>query len=127
MMRLIRNYFFWSYERGSIHYDIMVTAILLFIFLGPRFIDFKDKPVTTVPLRSSEVLVKGSSTASNGDVLFTYEIRADDLGAASTDLERRAALMRVIEPIAGEVSLDAYQPVTDAHGHIIAYDATVRR
>lgn len=127
-MKLFRNYFFWAYERGSFHYDVMVTAILLFLFIGPRFIDFKDKPVTNVPLRSSEVLVKGNSKASNGDVLFTYEIRADDLGTASTDAERRAAVMRVIEPIAGEVSLEASPtPVVDTKGNIVAYDAVVRR
>ena len=38
----------------------MVTLILLFIFVAPRFIDFKDKPVETVALQSSEVLVKTS-------------------------------------------------------------------
>src|SRR3978361_478738 len=101
-MKLLSSYFFWSYERGSIQYDVMVTAILLFIFVAPRFIDFKDKPVTSVPLRSSEVLVKSSNA---GGHVFTYEVRTDDLGDATTDAEIKAALLRVIEPIAGEVSL----------------------
>jgi hypothetical protein len=124
MMRLLRSYFFWSYERGSIQYDFMVTAILLFIFVAPRFIDFKDKPITSVPLRSSEVLVKSSN--ANGHV-FTYEVRTDDLGDEATDNDLRAALLRVIEPISGEVSLEGYQPVVDAKGKVVAYDATVRR
>ena len=34
--RTIRGYILWSYERGSLHYDIMVTLILLFIFVSPR-------------------------------------------------------------------------------------------
>jgi hypothetical protein len=120
-MKTIRNYIFWAYERGSLHYDVMVTAILLFIFVGPRFIDFKDKPVT-VPLHSSEVLVRSASA----NAVFTYEIRADDLGPVTTDADRRAALLRIIEPIAGEVTLESYAPVVDAHGHTIAFDATVR-
>ncbi len=124
-MRILRNYVFWSYERGSFHYDIMVTAILLFIFVAPRFVDFKDKPVRTVPLHASEVLVK-SHGAANGDLLLTYEVRADDLGDASTNDERRAALLRLIEPISGDVTLESYQPVLDSHGKVIAYDATVR-
>jgi hypothetical protein len=123
MMRLLRNYFFWSYERGSIHYDIMVTAILIFVFVGPRFIDFKDKPVASVPLRSREVLVK--STGAKGDI-FTYEVRADDLGGASTEDEIRAALLRIIEPISGDVALEGYQPVLDTRGKVVAYEATVR-
>jgi len=52
-MKLLRSYLFWTYERGSFHYDVMVTLILLFLFLAPRFIDFKDKPVETVALQSS--------------------------------------------------------------------------
>jgi len=55
----------------------MVTAIILFVLVGPRFIDFKDTPVKTVPLHSSEVLVKSSRTA-DGRASFVYEVRADD-------------------------------------------------
>ncbi len=123
-MKLLGSYFFWAYERGSIQYDVMVTAILLFIFVTPRFVDFKDKPVTSVPIRSSEVLVKSSS--ANGH-MFTYEVRVEDLGGASSDADIRAALLRIIEPIAGEVSLGHYQPVLDAKGNVVAYTATVRR
>ena len=126
MIRLLRNYFFWSYERGSLHYDIMVTAIILFVLVGPHFIDFNDKPVETVALHASEVLVKeaGSSGQSSR---FMYQIRADEMGAAATDDERRAAILRVIEPISGEVSLERYEPVYDTQGKLIAYDAWVLR
>ncbi|HUX46003.1 MAG TPA: hypothetical protein VMV57_14740, partial [Terracidiphilus sp.] len=44
MKRILKSYFYWTYKRGSFHYDIMVTLILLFIFLTPRFWDFGDKP-----------------------------------------------------------------------------------
>ena len=30
--RTIRGYILWQYERGTLHYDIMVTLILIFIF-----------------------------------------------------------------------------------------------
>jgi hypothetical protein len=126
MTRLIRSYFFWSYERGSFHYDVMVTAILLFVFVSPHFIDFKDKPVTTVPLHGSEVLVKEAS-GNNNEARFVYEVRAEDLDGASTDVEIRRALLSVIEPISGEVKLEQYKPVPDTKGKIVAYDATVLR
>lgn len=122
MMRLLSSYFFWSYERGSVQYDVMVTAILLFVFVGPRFIDFKDKPVATPPIRSSEVLVKGGSDGN-----FIYEVRAEDLGNASTDAERSVALRRIVESISDTATFESYQPVVDTHGKIIAYDARVRR
>jgi hypothetical protein len=125
-VKTLRNFIFWSYERGSIQFDIMVTLIILFIFVAPRFIDFHDKPVNPVPLRSSEILVKEAGTVGN-DARFIYEIRAEDLHGATTDDEINAALLRLIEPLSGAVTIENYKPVTDAHGKIIAYDATVLR
>jgi hypothetical protein len=122
MMRLLSSYFFWSYERGSVQYDVMVTAILLFVFVAPRFIDFKDKPVSVPPITSSEVLVK---SGSDGNLI--YEVRAEDLGNASTDAERSAALSRIVESISDDATLTSYQPVVDTKGKIVAYDAKVRR
>ncbi|WP_433965550.1 hypothetical protein [Tunturiibacter gelidiferens] len=104
----------------------MVTAILVFMFVSPHLIDFKDKPVETVALHASEVLVREAGT-SGGSSRFIYQVRADDMSGASNDLERRTAILRVIEPISGEVSLERYEPVHDAQGKIIAYNAWVLR
>lgn len=130
MLKTLRSYFWWTYERGSFHYDVMVTLILLFLFLGPRFIDFKDRPVETVALQSSEVLVKEAGT--QGDTSrFMYQIRADDVQKTvdgdTSDPALRSAILRVIEPIAGEVTLERYEPVRDAQGRIIAYNAWITR
>ena len=126
MFKMIRNYIFWSYERGSFHYDVMVTAILIFMFVSPQFINYNDKPVETVALHATEVLVKEAGT-SGASSRFMYQIRADDLGGAQTEDERRAAILRVIEPISGEVSLQKYEPVYDAQHKVIAYNAWVLR
>jgi hypothetical protein len=127
MFKLIRSYIFWSYERGSVHYDIMVTAILVFMFVSPHFIDYNDKPVETVALHASEVLVKEAGRSPTGSSRFMYQVRADDMGAAKTDAELQAAILRVIEPISGEVTLERYEPVRDAQGKIVAYNAWVLR
>jgi hypothetical protein len=127
MFKLIRSYIFWSYERGSFHYDIMVTAILVFMFVSPHFINYNDKPVETVALHSSEVLVKEAGSTSSGSSRFMYQIRADDIGAAKTDTELQIAILRVIEPISGEVTLERFEPVRDAQGKIVAYNAWVLR
>jgi hypothetical protein len=126
MFKLINSYIFWAYERGSVQYDIMVSAILLFMFVSPHIINYKDKPVETVALHASEVLVREAGTA-DGSSRFIYQIRAEDMGPAATDAERRAAILRVIEPISGEVSLDHYEPVRDVQGKVIAYNAWVLR
>lgn len=130
MTRLLRSYLFWTYERGSVHYDVMVSLILVFLFVSPRFIDYGDKPVQTVPLRASEVLVKeaGSSGLQHQ---FIYEIRATEThgypNPGQSEADRRAAILRVVEPISGEVTLDHYEPVLDAKSKTVAYDAYVLR
>jgi len=129
MGKLLRSYFFWTYERGSFHYDVMVTLILLFMFVSPHFIDYKDRPVETVALRASEVLVKEAGT-SDGNARFIFQIRADEQGGpqvGQTDEERRAAILRVVEPISGAVTLERYEPVLDARGQVVAYNAWVVR
>jgi hypothetical protein len=126
-MKLLRSYFFWTYERGSFHYDVMVTLILLFLFVTPRFVDFKDRPVKDVPLQHSEVLVK-TQGQSNDEAHFIYEIRVDDMHGAKTDAEIKAAILNIVEPIAGgDVTLEKYAPVVDTKGHVVAYEATVLR
>ena len=129
MRSVLSRYIWWTEERGSIHYDVMVTLILLFLFLGPRFIDFKDRPVETVALQSSEVLVKEAGR-SGESARFMYQIRADMRGGpqpSQTEDERQHAILRVVEPISGEVTLERYEPVYDSHHSIVAYDAWVLR
>src|SRR5580765_8994140 len=54
--RTIRSYILWQHERGTLHYDIMVTLILIFIFFSPRVINFNDKPISRDP-HPTEVVV----------------------------------------------------------------------
>lgn len=129
MLKLLRSYIWWTYERGSVHYDVMVTLILIFLFAAPRFIDFKDRPVETVALHASEVLVKEAGSSGENS-RFIFQIRADQEGgpqAKQTEYERQAAILRVVEPISGEVTLERYEPVLDSHGQIVAYNAWVIR
>jgi hypothetical protein len=118
--RTIRDYLFWSYERGTIQYDVMVTLILLFVFLSPRLINFKDKPVERNP-QSTGVVV--TSDGQNG-LVYQIEGRAvpskDDAGI-------RAELRSIIEPVSGEVSISKYEVVRDHSGHILSFKVWVRR
>jgi hypothetical protein len=126
---ILSNYFWWTYERGSIQFDIMVTLILLFLFVSPHFIDFKDRPVETVALNSSEVLVKEAGNI-DGNPRFMYQIRADEQGGpqvSQTDAERNVAIRRVIEPISGAITIVRVEPVLDSHQKIVAYNAWVVR
>jgi hypothetical protein len=118
--RTIRGYILWSYERGSLHYDVMVTLILLFVFLSPRFINYKDKPVERNPHPTGLVLIPDEKGG------FIYQIPASAVNtAAGRDV--REQLQRIIEPISGEVTVSRYEEVRDASGHTQSYKVWVEK
>ncbi len=128
--RTIKSFVLWSHERGTIQYDVMVTLILVFVFFSPRFINFNDRPVER-NLRASDVIV--SPDGSGG---FVYQIQgnavqsgADQRVASqnSDDPAVRAQLLRIIEPISGEISIKNYEVVTDKKGRALSYRVWVQR
>src|ERR1041385_1168634 len=70
--RTLKGYVFWTYARGSFHYDVMVTLILAFIFIAPHYIDFKDKP--SIPERHPTGIV----ASADGK---TYQVDASAVDA----------------------------------------------
>jgi len=115
----VKSYIWWTYGRGSVHYDVMVTIILLFIFLTPRSV-FRDKPAERRP-HQSEVVVQPDG--HNG---FIYEVDASAVGSSNAD-SVRDDLLRVIEPIAGEVEIASYEAVKDSKGRVTMYKVRVQR
>ncbi len=80
--------------------------------------------MTTVATHQSEVLVREAGRAG-GSARFIFQIRAEDMPGAVTDAEKRAAILRMVEPISGEVTVDRYEPLLDKNGRVIAYNAWV--
>jgi hypothetical protein len=120
-MGILKKYLFWTYDRGSFHYDVMVTLILAFIFLSPRFINFGDKPAERLP-------AQGEVSVQNGPGLsLIYEVNAKSLDTQDGPAELRASILRVIEPISGGVAVDKTEPVKDPNGKLVAYRVWVRR
>jgi hypothetical protein len=118
--RTIRSYILWSYERGTIQYDVMVTLILLFVFLSPLWIDFNDKPIERNPHPTGVVVLPD---AGGG---FIYEIQA----AAAPGKDPAAVqdeLLHIIEPIAGEVSISKVEAVRDKSGRVLTYKVWIER
>lgn len=118
--RTIRGYILWSYERGSLHYDVMVTLILLFVFLSPYWINFKDKPIERVPHQTGVVI------QPDGKGGFIYQIEASAL-MAKNDADLREQMLAIIEPITGAAAISKYEPVKDGAGHIQSYRVWVEK
>jgi hypothetical protein len=111
--RTIRGYILWSYERGTIQYDVMVTLILLFVFLSPRYVNFNDKPIERNPHPTGVVVFPDGAA-------FIYQIEGSAVQGEG-DANIRAQLLRIIEPISGEVTITRYEIIRDRKGHVLSY------
>ena len=118
--RTIRGYILWQYERGTLHYDIMVTLILIFVLASPRVIEFNDKPIGRNP-HPTDVEV---TTDTQGQLL--YQVGASAISPGD-DHAVREQLLRIIEPISGAVSIISYETVKDRKGQVQSYKVLVKR
>jgi hypothetical protein len=122
MGRLLKSYFFWTYSRGSFHYDVMVTLILAFIFITPQFWNYGDKRSSANYFPSKLVV---QSDGANG---FVFEVKSEDVKAVGKNLQLRTALRRVIEPlVGGSVQIERYELVADANGTTTGYRVWAHR
>jgi hypothetical protein len=116
MNKILRSYFYWTYPRGNVHYDVMVTLILLFIFVTPQLWDYGDKP-SRVPGPSHPIQV-----ASDGSRALLVTVSAVDVNApaGASDSEMRGILRKAIEPVTGDaVSVLRWETATDPQGNKI--------
>src|ERR1700693_2295693 len=103
--RTIRGYILWQYERGTLHYDIMVTLVLIFILFSPRVINFNDKPIARNP-HPTEVVV---TTDAEGRLV--YQVAAPAVSPGD-EISVRDQLLHIIEPISGAVSIVSYETIS---------------
>jgi hypothetical protein len=118
--RTIRGYILWQYERGTLHYDIMVTLILIFIFVSPRVINFNDKPIARDP-HPTDVVVSADVQGH-----LRYQVSATAV-TPGDDAAVREQLLHILEPISGAVSILSYETVYDPKGKLQGYKVLARR
>lgn len=113
--QLFKSYFYWTYPRGSFHYDVMVTLILLFIFVSPHFWDFSDKPNSTAGL-AQPIQVVGNDGVG---IILTVQDSGVNMPAGASDRTARKALRQAIEPVTGDsVFIERWETFTDPQGKL---------
>ncbi len=112
--QILSSYFYWTYSRGSFHYDIMVTLILLFIFLTPHLWDYGAKPpLVAGPLHPLQVVGAGRG------VIITMQASDVGIPAGASDDEVKKTLRKAIEPVMGDsVFVERWETATDAQGNL---------
>jgi translation initiation factor IF-1 len=116
MSKILKSYFYWTYPRGCIHYDIMVTLILLFIFVTPHFWNFGDKPSPSGgPLHLIQII----GTGGRGFIVTVQAADVDlDLKTTASNMAIKKALRKAIEPVTGDaVAVEYWETKQDAQGN----------
>lgn len=111
--RTLKSYVWWTHERGSVHYDVMVTLILAFIFLTPHFFNYGDRPKADWPANEIRASVDPA-----GGMIYQIPVAmlpAGDNPPTNQDLEN------AIIPISGAVIVGQKQPVREVGGAIVAW------
>jgi hypothetical protein len=112
--QVLLSYFYWTYKRGSFHYDVMVTLILLFIFVTPHLWDFGAKP-STFAGSSHPLQVVGSGRG----VVITVQASDVTVPSGASYREVKKALRKAIEPVTGDdVFVERWETVTDPQGNV---------
>jgi hypothetical protein len=115
MNKLLKSYFYWTYPRGSFHYDVLVTLILLFIGVTPHLWSYGDRPSNAAgPPHPIQIIGDGGR-----GLIITVQAVDVDLNLKTTDstLAIKKALRKAIEPVTGDaVSVTRWETVQDAQG-----------
>lgn len=115
IIQIVKSYFYWTFPRGSFHYDVFVTLILLFIFVTPHLWDYGAKP----PLKAGPphpVEVAGDGRY----VVVTVQSADVHIPANASNGEVKKALRQAVEPVMGDsVFVEKWQTGTDAHGNLV--------
>lgn len=112
--QVLKSYFYWTYSRGSFHYDVMVTLILAFIFVTPLLWDYGDKPVSTAKITQPVVVI------GDGGRGLIVELRASDVNvpAASPDPVIKNALKHAMQPVLGDsMFVERWELIRDENGN----------
>lgn len=119
MLRILKSYFFWTYERGSFHYDVMVTLILAFIFITPFLWNYGDRPQPN-KLAAHSLLVE-----REGPGQYIYDVPVSDIHTDRAPLASQ--LQTQIEAVSGPLKVDKYVPVKGSDGRVQAYRVWAHR
>ena len=112
---IVKSYFYWTYRRGSFHYDVKVTLILLFIFISPRLLTYGDKPVPVAAL-AHPIQVTGDGSHGMVIVVSAEDVR---LPAHADPAEVKHALRQAVLPVTGDaVFVERWETLTDAQGNL---------
>lgn len=117
--RTLKSFIWWTHERGSVPYDVMVTLILAFIFITPVFIHYGDRPKPDWPRNEIRASV-------NPDGGMIYEVPIEMVQSHGGPPTRQD-FENAIAPTSGPIVVDRFEPVKEIGGSIVAWRVWAHR
>lgn len=131
LWRLVSRTIFWSFERGSWPYDVLVAVILVFVLLTPRKW-FRDRPRELEALSSSVELIAQDPVSR----VRTYRLAATALSRDKRTRDSTPELERETHDILGRTVDDLrdstfqvvrIDPGVASDGSVSYYDVSVHQ
>jgi hypothetical protein len=121
---------FWSYERGSWPYDLMVIAILCFVLLTPRSW-FHDQPRPSGAAAPGVELVDQDSDGRTRTYRLDAKLLPPEKRKTKTSPELERETHDILSGNVDDLKSRTFQvvridPVQDEGGVVQSYDVTVR-
>ncbi len=123
---LVRT-FFWSYERGTWPYDLMVLAIVLFVLLSPRLIHFNDQPLVGPPASETQVQCQLDAAGSLLNCRVDARLLASPVRTPELQRDLHEALRKHVQDLRkGAFRIDRIEPIRGESGAVTYYDVSVK-
>ena len=104
VLSTLKKILFWSYERGTLQYDVLCVLILAFIFFAPNNVFHKRAVIKT------------------GTILVSREELGEvDAAQITSAISKHLSRTRGKDVVVTEVG-----PVRDESGQVVGYRATVK-
>jgi hypothetical protein len=119
----IKRSVFWAYERGTWQYDLMVLAILAFIFVSPRAW-FNDRPTLELTdLRHQQGFVE----MGHGKQGWRYMIDARLVESYAGTTPEDAIQMILSRQLPQPFTVLSIDPITDKNKIVLGYTVLINR
>jgi hypothetical protein len=120
--KALGHIFFWAYDRGTWQYDLIVIAIVAFIFLTPRSW-FEDRPTLQLTdLRNHQGIVEVTHSNEGGSYLVDARL------VESTDPKKVEDAIRGIVQGRAQKPFDikSINPVRDRQNILLGYTVEIQ-
>lgn len=121
---------FWSYDRGSRPYDLMVILIVVFVLLTPRAW-FRDQPQSAAVANSSIKLIADDTLSQTQTYRIDSTVFAADKRTTKPTPELEREIHDLLGRTVGDLKEHTFQivriePIRSDTGPVLFYDVTVR-